>query len=95
MGLWRTNLADAELGLGHFDAAIDHLHKAIDAGYRASYSYRELAAACALAGKTGDAKTALAEACRLTPTLTVKWVAKTNPLPVVLEGPRKAGLPEE
>jgi adenylate cyclase len=95
MGLWRTNLADAELGLGHFDAAIDHLHKAIDAGYRASYSYRELAAACALAGKTDDAKTALAEARRLTPTLTVKWVAKTNPLPVVLEGLRKAGLPDE
>ena len=47
MGLWRTNLADAELGLCHFDAAIDHLHKAIDAGYRASYPYRELAAAYA------------------------------------------------
>jgi adenylate cyclase len=95
MGLWRTNLADAELGLCLFDAAIDHLHKAIDAGYRASYPYRELAAAYALAGKADDAKAALAEARRLTPTLTVKWVAKTNPLPVVLEGLRKAGLPEE
>ena len=88
-------LADAELGLCHFDAAIDHLHKAIDAGYRASYPYRELAAAYALAGKADDAKAALAEARRLTPTLTVKWVAKTNPLPVVLEGLRTAGLPEE
>jgi tetratricopeptide (TPR) repeat protein len=95
MGLWRTNLADAEMCLGHFDAAIDLIRQAIDAGYRSSYPYRELAAAYALAGKAEDAKTALAEARRLSPTLTVKWVAKTNPLPVVLEGLRKAGLPEE
>ena len=29
------HLGDAELGLGHFDAAIDEYHKAIDVGYRA------------------------------------------------------------
>ena len=34
MPLWRTNLADAEMGLGHFDAAIDLIRQAIDAGYR-------------------------------------------------------------
>ncbi len=95
MGLWRTNLADAEMGLGHFDVAIDQIHQAIDAGYRSSYPYRELAAAYALAGKADDAKTALAEARRLSPQLTVKSVARTNPLPVALEGLRKAGLPEE
>jgi len=37
MGLWRASLAEAELGLGHFDAAIDQLHQAIDAGYRSSF----------------------------------------------------------
>jgi adenylate cyclase len=95
MGLWRMNLADAELGLGHFDAAIDLIHQAIDAGFRTNMPYRELAAAYALAGKADDAKTALAEALRLSPKLTVKWVARTNPFPVVLEGLRKAGLPEE
>jgi len=94
-GLWRTNLADAEMGLGHFDAAIELIHRAIDAGYRQSYPYRELAAAYALDGKADDANTALAEARRLSPQLTVKWVARTNPLPVLLEGLRKAGLPEE
>jgi adenylate cyclase len=94
-GLWRTNLADAEMGLGHFDAAIDLIHQAIDAGYRNSYPYRELAAAYALAGKMDDAKTALAEARRLSPNLTVKWVARTIPLAVALDGLRKAGLPEE
>jgi adenylate cyclase len=94
-GLWRTNLADAELGLGHFDIAIDQIHKAIDAGYRASYPYRELAAAYALEGNADDAKVALAEARRLSPKLSIKWVSRTNPLPIALEGLRKAGLPEE
>ncbi len=56
MGLWRMVLADAELGLGHFDAAIDQIHQAIDAGYRASHPYREHAAAYALDGKADDAK---------------------------------------
>ena len=88
-------IGDAELGLGHFDAAIDQIHQAIDAGYLSSYPYRELAAAYALVGKADDAKTALAEALRFSPKLTVKSVARTNPLPVVLEGLRKAGLPEE
>jgi adenylate cyclase len=93
--LWQTNLADAEMGLGHFDAAIDLIRQAIDAGFRNGYSYKELAAAYALAGKTDDAKQALAEALRYNPKLTVKWVARTNPLPIVLDGLRKAGLPEE
>jgi tetratricopeptide (TPR) repeat protein len=93
--LWRTNLADAEMGLGHFDAAIDLIRQSIDAGYRAMYTYKELAAAYALAGKMEDAKTALAEALRLDPTLTVKRAASTNSVPVVLEGLRKAGMPEE
>jgi adenylate cyclase len=95
MGLWRASLAEAELGLGHFDAAIDQLHQAIDAGYRTSFPYRMLAAAYALDGKMDDAKTALAEALRFSPKLTVKSVARTNPNPVVLEGLRRAGLPEE
>jgi tetratricopeptide (TPR) repeat protein len=95
MGLWQTSLADAEMGLGHFDAAIDLIHRAIDSGFRTSYPYRELAAAYALAGKMDEAKTALAEALRFSPKLTVKSVARTNPYPVPLEGLRKAGLPEE
>jgi adenylate cyclase len=93
--LWKTNLADAEMGLGHIDAAIDLIRQAIDAGFRNSYAYKSLAAAYALAGKMDDAKTALAEALRQSPNLTIKWVARTNPNPVVLEGLRKAGLPEQ
>jgi tetratricopeptide (TPR) repeat protein len=77
--VWRATLADAEMGLGHFDAAIDLLHHAIDAGFREMYPYRELAAAYALAGKMDDAKIALAEARRLNPKLTLKWVAQHKP----------------
>ena len=66
-------MGDAELGLGHFDAAIDEYHKAIDAGWRAYQPYRGLAAAYALEGKMEEAKSALAEARRLNPQLTLKW----------------------
>jgi tetratricopeptide (TPR) repeat protein len=95
MGLWRVNFADAEMGLGNYDAAIDQLQRAIDSGFRTSYSYRELAAAYALSGKTEEAKTALAEALTFTPDLTIKSVERTNPVPAVLEGLRKAGLKVE
>ncbi len=43
-----------------------------------------------------EAKTALAEARRLNPKLTVKQLMATGPnLPPLYEGLRKAGLPEE
>ena len=69
-----VSLGDAELGLGHFDAAIDEYHKAIDSGFRHFFTLRDLAAAYALEGKMDEAKTALAEARRLNPKLTVKWM---------------------
>ena len=96
IGLWLVTLADAELGLGHFDAAIDDYHKAIDAGWRAYQPYSSLAAAYALDGKMEDAKSALAEARRLNPQLTLKWLQTHSlSIPPLLEGLRKAGLPEE
>ena len=96
IGLFHVMLGDAELGLGHFDAAIDEYHNAIDSGFRPFFAYTNLAAAYALEGKMDEAKTALAEARRLNPKLTVKWmIAHTPNLPPVFEGLRKAGLPEE
>ena len=59
------NLGMAELGLGHFDAAIAEFQKAIDAGAHYFIPYVNLAAAYALEGKADEAKTALAEARRL------------------------------
>ena len=73
-GLWQVDLGDAELGRGHFDAAVDKYRKAIDAGWRAYQPYRGLAAAYALEGKMEEAASALAEARRLNPALTLKWL---------------------
>jgi adenylate cyclase len=96
MLFWPIYLGDAELGLGHFDAAIDAYHRSIDLGFRAFVPYVDLAAAYALQGKMEEAKAALAEARRLYPQLTVKWLQSVAPnIPNLFEGARKAGLPEE
>ena len=58
IGIWLMNLGDAELALGHFDAAIDKYKKAIDAGWRAYQPYRGLTAAYALDGKMEEATSA-------------------------------------
>ena len=96
IGLFHVHLGDAELGLGHFDAAIGEYNNATDSGYRPFFVYSDLAAAYALEGKMDEAKTALAEARRLNPKLTVKWLQSVAPnIPALFEGLRKAGLPEE
>ena len=78
------------------DQNIDQYQKAFGAGYRAYFIYVDLAAAYALAGKMDEAKSALAEARRLTPNLTVKWFREhAEDAPTRSEGLRKAGLPEE
>ncbi len=96
IGQFHNWLADAELGLGHFDTAIDEANKAIDAGWRNWYSYLNLAAAHALKGDIDQAKAPLAEARRLNPKLSVKWLVGRKPvLQPAFDALRKAGLPEE
>jgi adenylate cyclase len=96
IGLFHETTGTAELGLGHFEAAVDEFRKAIDSGFRAYFVYAGLSAAYAQAGEMDEATTALAEARRLNPKLTVKWVIEHNgKVPAVLDGLRKAGLPEE
>jgi hypothetical protein len=82
----------AELGRGHYDAAIDEGNKAMDAGYRPFLVYANLAAAYALKGEMAEAKTALVEARRLNPKLTVKSITERYGNPTVSEALRKAGL---
>jgi adenylate cyclase len=90
------NLGMVEIGLGHFDAAVVEFQKAIDAGAHYFIPYVALASAYALEGKTEEAKTALAEARRLNPDLTVKWLIGHAPnMPPLFEGLRKAGLADE
>jgi TolB-like protein/DNA-binding winged helix-turn-helix (wHTH) protein len=96
-GTWTKYLGDAEFGLGHFDAAIDNYHRAVNLGGAVAV-YPSLAAASALAGKMDEAKTALAEARRLEPKFTVKWMTPqpwVPPIPSLFDGLRKAGLSEE
>jgi hypothetical protein len=87
IGQYHVIVGDAEISLSHFDAAIDAYRKAIDSGLQQFFVYMNLAAA---------AKTALAEARRLNPELTVKWMKDHTPsVPAVFDGVRKARLPEE
>jgi adenylate cyclase len=95
-GLWQVMLGDVEMESGHTDIAIVEYQKAFDAGYRAYWLYAALAASYAIDGKMEEAKSALAEALRINPQLTVKWVREhASVRPVRTEGLRKAGLPEE
>ena len=95
-GTFHVILGDAEISLGHFDAAIDEYRKAINSGLRQFMVHTNLAAAYAHAGKMDEAKAALAEARRLNPAITIKWMKEHTPnLPAVFDGLRKAGLPEE
>ena len=96
IGTWHMYVGSAEREQGHYDASIDELHKAIESGYRPYIPYANLAAAYALEGKMDESKSALAEARRLNPSLTVKWAIAHSPnLPNLFDGLRKAGLPEE
>jgi adenylate cyclase len=96
VGFWHENLGDAEISLGRFDAAIDEYRRALDTGLQAYFVHTNLAAAYAHVGKTDQAKVELAEARRLNPAITVKWVMEHGPnLPAVFDGLRKAGLPEK
>ena len=96
MSQWFNLRADPELGLGRFDEALEDAKKAVDGGYRNIYSYINLAAAHAFKGEMDEAKAAMAEARRLKPDLSVKWLVKHKPvLQFAFDGLRKAGLPEE
>jgi hypothetical protein len=65
-------------------------------GYPIYVTYAFLAGAEAAKGNDAEAKSALAEARRLNPQLTIKFFAEKMPaLPIVIDGLRKAGLPEE
>ena len=93
---WHNWLADAELGLGHWDAAIEECNKAIEGGYRVFYSYLNLAAAHGLKGHLEEARNAMAEARRFNPKATVKGMIERKPnMQPAFDALRKAGMPEE
>ena len=96
LGLWLFALASSDIGLGHFNDAIDECHRAIDAGLRTFPAYAILATAYAMTNRINEAKAAVVEALKLNPKLTVKNITERYPkTPAVAEGLRKAGLREE
>jgi adenylate cyclase len=95
MGWYHDLTAHAELGLGHFDAAIEEDNKAIDAGYKTFWPYLNFATAHVLKGEMDDAKTAVAEALRLNPKLSIKFLLELGIRAQLIDALRKAGLPEE
>jgi adenylate cyclase len=96
-GAWYLYLGYAEFCRGRLDAAIEQLKRAIVSGYPTYVTYAVLAGAEAAKGNDAEAKSAVAEARRLFPHLTIKWLlTETTPTPsIVIDGLRKAGLPEE
>jgi adenylate cyclase len=93
---WRNLAADAELGLGHVEAARDLSRKAIEGGFKTWYSYTNLAASSALVGDLDEAKSALAQARQVNPQLSIKFLTERKPiLKPSFDALRKAGLPEE
>ena len=95
-GIWYMHLGLAEFCRGRLDAAIEQLKRAINSGFPTYFPYAMLAGAEAARGNAAEAKSALAEARRLNPQLTIKSFAETMPaLPIVIDGLRKAGLSEE
>ena len=57
--LFHLIVGDAEISLGHVDAAIDEYRKAIDAGLSNFPVYTNLVAAYAIEGRMDEAKAAL------------------------------------
>jgi len=93
---WRNLAADAELGLGNVDVARDLCRKAVEGGYRSWYSYLNLAATSARLGDLDEAQSALAEARKLNPKLSIKFLSERKPiLQPSFDALRKAGLSEE
>ena len=100
IGIWYMQIGLELLALGRYDEAIQEGLKAVDSGYHTVLSYTALAAFYAAADRAPEAKTALAEAMKLNPKLSLAWFRAHNSAwvdtePSFREALIKAGLPEE
>ncbi len=97
IGLWEFVYGRAELGLGRYAEAIAEERRAIDDGLMAHWPHEVLTAAYALSGQDTEAKAELAETSRLNPNITsIKSLTPLDAgIPRLVEGLRKAGMPEE
>jgi tetratricopeptide (TPR) repeat protein len=100
LGIWEFLYGQADLGLGHYAEAIEVERRAIDDDFNVYLPHLALAAAYALSNHDKDARAELAEAIRINPKITSirslgSPLRPIERLPSLVEGLRKAGLPEE
>ena len=96
LGIWEYHHGLADLGLGHSAEAVDEERRAIDDGFGTYWPHQALAAAYALLGRDNEAKAELAESSRLNPHVTsIKSLPPLSNIPRLIDGLRKAGMPEE
>lgn len=96
IGRWRWIKGRAYNFMGRFEDAIREEQAALDSGFGSWPVYEHLAVAYAFLGRQSEAEAAIAQARKLNPKLTIKWLHSWLDNPeVYFEGLRKAGLPEE
>ena len=96
IGRWRWIKRRTFNYMRRHEDAIRELQAALDSGYSSWNVYTALAVAYAFTGRQSDAEAAVAQARKLNPKLTIKWLRRWLDAPeVYFEDLRKAGLPEE
>ena len=104
--VWMTHASLAKLHLGSFEQTIAWCRRAIEANRNYPRAYFELAAALAHLGRIDEARSAVKAGLALNPAYTISraralWTTwSDNPpylaqLEPILEGMRKAGVPEQ
>ena len=103
--LWMTNAGSAKLHLGSYEQAVAWFQQSIEANRNYALSFLHLAAALAQLGRLDEARSAARAGLALNPAYTVSrrrasWTAQSDDptylaqLEPILEGMRKAGIPE-
>jgi TolB-like protein len=96
MNQWFNYRADAEIGLEKYAPALADAKAAIESGWRLFYPYLNVAVCEAELANADAAKSALDEARRLNPALTIKWLSEHKPiLDHTFAALGKIGLPEQ
>jgi adenylate cyclase len=96
MGRWHWIKGRTFNYMGRYEDVIREEQAALDNGYSSWNVYTHLAFAYAYLGRQSEAEAAVAQARKLNPKLTIKWLRSWLDVPeVYFEGMRKAGVPEE
>ena len=104
--IWMTTAGSAKLYLGSYEQAVALFRRAIEANRNNPPAYLNLAAALAQLGRFDEAHSAVKAGLALDPAYAISrireaWTARSHDpvylarLKAILEGMRKAGLPEQ